>query len=159
MVFMDNFFSNVKLFTALKDLSIGAVGTAKLGSGFPVELLEIRELSTKKNVWGMKAYTTASEDVLCLVWQDLGTIQIMTTVHSVEDIETFEFISSQKRRGIPSNSVIETPDGNQALPIHLPIREYNKHMGGSDAKRAMQVISFGRYTMFPLLVAFISVSS
>lgn len=81
----------------------------------------------------MKAYTTASKDVLCLVWQDLGTSQIMTTVHYVEDIETSEFILSQKRHCIPSNPVIETPDGNQALPISLPIREYNIHMGGSDA--------------------------
>lgn len=56
-----------------------------------------------------------------------------TTVHFVKDIEISEFTSSQKRRGIPLNSVRETPDGNQALPIPLPIREYNKHMGGSDA--------------------------
>lgn len=77
----------------------------------------------------MKAYTTASREVLCLVWQDLDTTQIMTTVHFVKDIEISEFISSQKRRGIPSNSVIETPDGNQFLPIPLPIREYKQTYG------------------------------
>lgn len=93
VVFKDNFFTNVKLFTALMGLGIGACGTAKAGSGFPIELLEIWELSTKKNDWGLKAYTTASKDVLCLVWQDLGTTQIMTTVHSVQDIKKSEYIS------------------------------------------------------------------
>ena len=42
------FFTNVKLLTALKHLGIGGCGTAKAASGFPPELLEIRELSTKK---------------------------------------------------------------------------------------------------------------
>ena len=54
---MDNFFTNVKLFTALREPGIGACGTAKAGSGFPIVLLEIRELSTMKSDWGMKAYT------------------------------------------------------------------------------------------------------
>ena len=71
--------------------------------------------------------------MLCLVWQDLGTTQIMTIVHSVQDIEKSEYISHQKRRGIPTNSTVTTLDGSEVLPIPLPIREYNKHMGGSDA--------------------------
>lgn len=52
VVVMDNFFSNIKLFTALKDLSIGAVGTAKLRLRFLIELLEISELSIKKMIRG-----------------------------------------------------------------------------------------------------------
>ncbi len=72
VVFMDKFFTNVKLLTALKHMGIGGCGTAKAGSGFPAELLEIRELSTKKDNWGTRTYTTATEDVLCFVWQDLG---------------------------------------------------------------------------------------
>lgn len=73
VVFIDNFFTNVKLLIALRELGIGVCGIAKAGSGYPIELLEIQELSTKKNDWGIKEYTTASKDVLCLVWQDLGT--------------------------------------------------------------------------------------
>lgn len=48
MLFMDNFFTNVKLLTALKYLGIGGCGTAKAGSGFPAESVEICKLSTKK---------------------------------------------------------------------------------------------------------------
>ena len=106
VVFMDNFFSNAKLFIALKKLNINVVGQAKLGSAFPVKLLEIRKLSIRRSDWRMKIYITALKDRLCLVWQDLGSTQIMTAVHSIEDIETSEFISSQKQRGILSNSVI-----------------------------------------------------
>lgn len=48
VVYMDNFFTNVKLYTALKELGIRACGTAKNGSGFPVELLTLREVLTKE---------------------------------------------------------------------------------------------------------------
>lgn len=41
VVFMDNFFTNVKLVTALKKLRIGICRTAKVESGFPIELLKI----------------------------------------------------------------------------------------------------------------------
>ena len=65
VIYMNNFFTNVKLYTALKELGIGACETAKNGSGFPSELLTFREVLTKKNNWGMKAYFTVKE-VLCL---------------------------------------------------------------------------------------------
>ena len=80
----------------------------------------------------MEAYTILLKDILCSVWQNLSITQIMTTVHSVEDIETSEFISSQKRNDIPLNSVIETLDDNQAIPISFPICKYNNDIGGSD---------------------------
>lgn len=81
----------------------------------------------------MRTYTTAIPDVLYFVWQDLGTTQIMTTVHSARDLEKSEFIPKEKRRGIPNDSMLQSTNGDMALPIPLPIREYNKHMGGSDA--------------------------
>ena len=39
VIYMDNFFTNVKLYTALKELGIGACETAKNESGFLPELL------------------------------------------------------------------------------------------------------------------------
>ena len=57
----------------------------------------------------------------------------MTTVHSARDLESSVFIPEEKRRGIPTNSAIQDPNqDNLALPTPLPIREYNKHMGGSN---------------------------
>ena len=50
---------------ALKELGIGACETAKNGSGFPLELLALREILTKKKDWGTRAYSTV-EEVLCM---------------------------------------------------------------------------------------------
>ena len=47
-VFMDNFFTNSRLFKALKTLNIGACGTAKVNSGYPLELVQIRAAATKQ---------------------------------------------------------------------------------------------------------------
>ena len=41
VVYMDNFFTNVKLYKALKELEIEACETAKNGSGFPIKLLTL----------------------------------------------------------------------------------------------------------------------
>ncbi|SLM34182.1 PiggyBac transposable element-derived protein [Lasallia pustulata] len=145
---MDNFFTNVKLYTALKELGIGACGTAKNGSGFPPELLTFREVLTKKNNWGMKAYSTV-EEVLCLAWQDNNTVQLMTTVHTPADMEAYDILSKNKRHGIPAeasttrarNLLFYTlpsvyahtqPHIEQGLPFPAAVRQYNKHMGGSD---------------------------
>ncbi|SLM35791.1 PiggyBac transposable element-derived protein [Lasallia pustulata] len=145
---MDNFFTNVKLYTVLKELGIGACGTAKNGSGFPPELLTFREVLTKKNNWGMKAYSTVGE-VLCLAWQDNNTVQLMTTVHTPGNMEAYDMLSTKKRHGIPAEaSTIKVknlpfytlpsvyahtqPYIERGLPFPTAIRHYNKHMGGSD---------------------------
>lgn len=91
------FFTNVKLLKPLKDIGIDACGTAKAGSGFPVDLLQIRKISTKNKNCLYNTCTTATPDVLCCVWQDLGTTQIMTTVHSASDLEKSEIIPKEKR--------------------------------------------------------------
>lgn len=67
VVFMDNFFINVKLLTALKQIGIGGCGTAKAGSGFPPELLEIRELSTKKKI-GEQGHTLQQQKMYCVLF-------------------------------------------------------------------------------------------
>ena len=149
VVYMDNLFTNVKLYTALKELEIGACGTAKNGSGFPPELLTFREVLTKKNNWGMKAYFTV-EEVLCLAWQDNNTVQLMTTVHTPSNMEAYDILSKNKRHGIPAevstirikNLSFHTlpsvyahtqPCVERGLSFPTAVRQYNKHMGGSDS--------------------------
>lgn len=86
LVYTDNFFTNVKLFKHLKKHGLGACGTVKAGSGFPAELLIFRDNSSKKNNWGFLQATTVEGSVLCMIWQDLNTVQLMTTCHSPEEI-------------------------------------------------------------------------
>ena len=47
VVYTDNFFTNVDLFTALREIGIGAVGTTKAGS-YPAELLALEGPSKKQ---------------------------------------------------------------------------------------------------------------
>lgn len=92
MVFIDNFFINIKLLTALKGFNISKYKKTKAGFGFCLKLLKIRELSTKKNNWGIKIYITTTKNVFCFIWQDLETNQIMTTIHSTTDLNSSVFI-------------------------------------------------------------------
>ena len=53
-VYIDNFFTSVDLFSALKDIGIGAVGITKAGS-YPAELLALNGPSRKHKTWGLQA--------------------------------------------------------------------------------------------------------
>ena len=149
-LFVDNFFSSIKLFKALRTLGIAACGTAKKGSGFPKELLAIRDVATKTRDWGRQASMIIDDEVLCMSWIDNNAVQYMTTSHSLEDLTKIHYLHERKRAGIPKDSAqpiihynpsiiahsapipgqqIPRPMG---LPVPQPIRDYNLHMGGSD---------------------------
>ena len=145
ILYTDNFFTSTKLFKALRTLGIEACDTAKSGSGYPPSLLALRDAITKKDNWGLKAHTVVDE-VLCMAWIDLNTVQMMTTAYSISDIKTLYFLPPRRRHDIPEESVISLPppylpsiaahsrliSTEKGLPILLSIRRYNQHMRGSD---------------------------
>ena len=139
-IFMDNFFTNSRLFKALKTLNIGACGTAKVNSGYPMDLVRIRAAATKQKDWGKSGLMTIKSneknnvdeaDILCMAWVDLNTVQCMTTVHTEEEMQRPVFKNAKRRRGV-SGTAISHIDGAEKLPFPTPIVDYNKHMGGSD---------------------------
>ena len=143
VIFLDNIFTNTKLFKALKTIGIGACGTAKSGCGFPVDLPRLRVAATKNKDWGKKALMTVPAnknnksniddgDILCIAWVDLNTVQFMTTVHTIEDLKTSFYKNSRRRHRIPANSRVIVDDEEEKLLFPMPIVEYNQHMGGSD---------------------------
>ena len=143
VIFLDNFFTNTKLFKALKTIGIVACGTAKSGCGFPVDLLRLRIAATKNKDWGKKALMTVTAnkskksniddgDILCMAWVDLNTLQLLTTVHTIEDLKTSFYKNSRRHHGIPAKSRVFVDDEEEKLPFPMPIVEYNQHMGGSD---------------------------
>ena len=138
VVFFDKFFTNTRLFKALKSIGIGACGTAKSGCGFPVDLLRLRAATTKNKDWGKKAITIVKKDIiveegdiLCIAWVDLNTVQFITTVHTIEDMERAFYKNARRRHRIPANSKVIV-DEEEKLSFPKPIVEYNQHMGGSD---------------------------
>ena len=58
IVYTDNFFTNVDLYTALREVGIGVVETTKVGS-FPVELLALNNVSDKLKTWGLTQMMSA----------------------------------------------------------------------------------------------------
>ena len=164
-LFCDNFFTSTKLFKALRSIGIAASGTAKKGSGFPEELLAIRDVTSKGKDWGLQAHMAVDDEVLCMGWVDNNGVQYMTTGHSTQDLDEKHYINPYKRHGIPEtflqpivsyfsfilahssfllNQAIQWPLG---LPIPAPIREYNLHMGGSDGNAQQRAVySYERRT-------------
>jgi hypothetical protein len=139
-VFLDNFFTNARLFKALKIIGIGACGTAKSGCGFPVDLLRLRAAATKNKDWGKKAIMTTKADkktgieegdILCMAWVDLNIVQFMTIIHTVDDLKAVSYKNIRRRHGIPSNSGVVIDEVTK-LSFPEPIVDYNQHMGGSD---------------------------
>lgn len=89
-------------------MGIGACGTAKAGSGYPASLLAIRDATTKQKNWGLEAHTGV-DNVLCMTWVDMNTVQLMTTAYNASDISTPYFLPPRRRHGIPENSIQTIP--------------------------------------------------
>jgi hypothetical protein len=77
-------------------------------------------------------------------------VQLMSTFHSTEDMEKIHWIHGKKRARIPEDSRVlreleseacadGMPTEVEMLPVCLPIRDYNLHMGGSDAAAQLLV--------------------
>ena len=140
--FVDTFFTNARLFKALKSMGIGACGTAKIGCGFPLELVRLRAAATKQKDWGEMGLMTIQKDekmniedgdVLCMAWVDLNTVLFMTTNHTVDEMTAMVHKDARRRHGIPESAVcIANEEEIPKLPFPAPIVEYNTHMGGSD---------------------------
>lgn len=64
---------------------------------------------TKKKDWGFLQATTVDDEVLCVVWQDLNTVQLMTTCHTLKEVNEHQLINGLKRNGIPLQSRISAP--------------------------------------------------
>ena len=84
-LFVDNFFSSIKLFKTLRSLEIAASEIAKKKSDFPKKLLAFRDVTSKKINWSLQTHMIV-DGVFCLSWIDNNPVQFMTTSHLVEDL-------------------------------------------------------------------------
>lgn len=107
ILYVDNFFNNIKLAMVLKQKGIAICGTAKQGSGFSEDLLHLRPCFTKKGDRAKKSIDVVCkpgndvDDVLCLAWSNNAGVQIMITGQSPEQvIQEVVFMDSNKQSGI-----------------------------------------------------------
>ena len=109
VLFVNNFFTNSKLFKALKTLNNEACETAKSGNNYFKKLLEIWMTATEQKNWGKidlmttkinKKTNIKNDDILCMTWVDLNTVQLMTIIHIINEMKSEIYKSHQRRRGI-----------------------------------------------------------
>ncbi len=156
VVYLDNFFSSIDLFMALKALGMGAVGTAKQGSEFDENfLLKLKAVATKEKNWGTTAVTTVKDHVLCMAWQDKNTVLLMTTAHWPEEAQKIVPRDSRSRHHISEDSV-QRKQPNFTLSTSSGGLQFTH--GGSRRKCSAKGTLFPRQTsMSTLLVVPVSV--
>ena len=155
ILYTDNFFTSTKLFKTLRTFDIDACDIAKSGSEYSFSLFAIRDVITKKNNWGLKTHTVMNE-VLCMIWVDFNTMQLMTIVYNISDIKTSYFLSFRRRHDISENSVIFVSSvylsfiathslirsTETDLSISYSIRRYNQYMNDSNENAQQRAVYF-----------------
>lgn len=87
-ILMDNLFTNVPLFVALRKLGIGAAGTTRVNAnGFPTELRIEKEKARRILSWGHLSGMVV-DNICCLVWQDNNSVFFMTSFHDIQKTVT-----------------------------------------------------------------------
>lgn len=132
-IFMDNLFTNVPLFVALRKLGIGAAGTTRINaSGFPDCLKIERDKAKSILQWGHLSGSVV-DGICCLVWQDNNSVFFMTSFHDIH--KTVVRLRRRPKLSSTNGQMVREVFGNQvckAIPIPVFIDDYNYNMGGVD---------------------------
>jgi hypothetical protein len=65
-------------------------------------------------------------DVLCMAWVNLNTVQYMTTMHTIDEMQMLIFKDAKRLNRVPKSVV-----SDEKIPFPTPIVEYNHYMRGS----------------------------
>jgi Transposase IS4 len=136
VLYLDNYFTSIPLFSMLRKENIGAVGTTRpLGIDFPALLTILRKNWSTKLDWG----TTVADivnDVLCIGWQDNNFVLGLSTVHTVHKASSW-VTSKRNRLSKTSTNASITQKVFKDLPLMLLdilafINDYNHYMNSVD---------------------------
>jgi len=115
---MDNYFSSIELFDALKMLNIGATGTFRVNrlKGFPCELKKMGKATSRGD---FVSFSETNSNTTVAVWNDNKAVAIGSTCASSYPVSTTSRYSRQE---------------STRLDIQYPyiVSHYNKTMGGVD---------------------------
>lgn len=116
VVYVDNWYTSMKLIKDLASDQTGAVGTILDNrKNFPAELKK----KNKKLKKGDPPLFARHDKILAATWQDSKRVNLISTVHGNDVIE--------KRKRSKAD-----PSGFVTLQKPLCVEDYNKHMGGVD---------------------------
>jgi hypothetical protein len=153
-IYMDNFFSNINLFSFLRSKNFGACGTARINSSKYPKILKVNNKLDWDTLSGVVV-----DDVLAVLWIDNGPVTMLSTLHEINNGLKNRINRERRRPRInkTNSSTINKVFGNQPkkiLPIPKIIDDYNHYMGGvdiADQLRSNYIIQFPvRRTWYPL---------
>lgn len=133
-IYMDNYFSNIPLFTYLRQLQIGACGTVRINSaGFPKRL---KVPKAKKLAWNTLSGIVVNNQVLAVIWMDNALVSMLSTIHKIHMDDNF----IERIRRCPRNTSTNAANaravfnGNPTAPLKIPklIDDYNHNKNGVD---------------------------
>ncbi|KJZ70015.1 hypothetical protein HIM_10596 [Hirsutella minnesotensis 3608] len=137
-VFLDNLFSSLSLFKALRQRGIGATGTARLNCGISKTLTQHKAADSKGQLdwpWGtLKSIPTPDNLINQLAWKDNALVLILSTVYTGEEVKQ-RIRRRPNSLTKPQQKAIKREFADQPikqLPVPTVIAEYNDHMGGVD---------------------------
>ena len=128
---MDNYFTLPKVIKALRDKSIGVVGTARFKQSWPPK--ELKSIDAKNVEFNDFLYTFDKYGTLVARWMDNTLVFLVSTIHRVESI--IERVRrrprfTQMNRGHVDN--IWGERGKKNIYIPSLVDDYNHWMGGVD---------------------------
>ena len=102
VIYMDNYFTSIPLFSMLRKENIGAVGIIRfLGIDFPALLIVLRKNWSTKLDWGTTIVDVV-DGVLCIGWQDNNFVLGLSTVHTVHKASSW--VPLVRRRPLTSST-------------------------------------------------------
>jgi hypothetical protein len=145
-IYMDNFFTSAKLFSKLREMGIGACGTARGNTpGLPTQLKALAATALGQSdqyCWNYlkSAGTRPASDtpgVHAFAWLDNAWVLGMTTIHGpCYDEEDFVERARRRPRKTSTNArIVRRIFGDEVrmwLPIPMIIDDYNFHMNAVD---------------------------
>jgi hypothetical protein len=130
-IYMDNYFSSIKLFKYLREKKIGACGTVRKNSANFPQILKV----DKKLEWDTLSGVVV-DDVLAVLWMDNGPVTMLSIIHQINgDENRIERIRRRPRETSTNATKVRAIFGNaskKSLPIPIVIDDYNHFMGGVD---------------------------
>jgi len=131
-IYMDNYFTSIKLFKYLREKNFGACGTVRKNSANFPQVLKV----DKKLDWDTLSGVVV-DDVLSILWMDNGPVTMLSTIHRIDNGNENRIERNRRRpRETSTNATkVRAVFGNaskKSLPIPIIIDDYNHFMGGVD---------------------------
>src|SRR5436305_9466172 len=129
-IYMDNYFTSIKLFQYLREKKIGACGTVRTNSANFPQILK----TNKKLDWDTLSGVVV-DSVLAILWMDNGPVTMLSTIHQIDNENENRIERVRRRPRETSTNAVKVRAvfgtlSKKALPIPVIIDDYNHFMGG-----------------------------